>query len=732
EQLRTAGFEVEVVSPSTGLANFMLSLDRYDAAIFFRVPAFPDVIDAIVSASDRGLATFYEIDDIVFDEAHFPPAFENYANQISRLDYDAMACGVPLFGHAMELCDYGIASTATLRNLMESRVRSGKVFEHHNALGSLHLSAIRAAASQQAADRKDRPLVLFYGSGTKAHKEDFHDILEPALAAVVRKFPGKVEVRLIGSFDRFKHFDMARDPVQLMEPVWDFEEYCSVLAQADINLSVLSPSLLTDAKSEIKWMEAAMFGIPSVVSATATHLETIDDGRTGLLCSSVVDFTQALISLIENPDRRAEIGSAAREVVMERYSLEAMGQNMAQIFEEIRPANGKKTRLMIVNVFYPPQAIGGATRVVHDNVKLLRQHYGDQFEIDVVCTIEGGTTPYEVSQFSQDGVRVWGITTPDEPDIDAKARDPKMAKVFDALMDRIRPDLIHFHCIQRLTASIVDAARLKNIPYVITMHDAWWISPNQFVLDSEGKSAFYDYTPEGKQMLPERARDLSRPLLGAARLLPVSEPFCELHRKTGLPNLQTIENGVSDLPSTLRTTSPTGRVRLAHIGGASRHKGYHLVQNALYANSYENLELLVIDHALPPGVVQTELWGTTPVTLTGKVPQAEVASLYARIDVLLAPSTWPESYGLVTREALAAGCWVIASDRGAIGQDVVEGENGYVVQADTFEGVAEALRTVDRGPERFLVAPLVRIDIRRALDQATELVSLYRDVLVNE
>jgi len=41
----------------------------------------------------------------------------------------------------------------------------------------------------------------------------------------------------------------------------------------DINLSVLKPGVISDCKSEIKWLEAAMLGIPSIVSATQTHTE---------------------------------------------------------------------------------------------------------------------------------------------------------------------------------------------------------------------------------------------------------------------------------------------------------------------------------------------------------------------------------------------------------------------------------------------------------------------------
>ncbi|WP_430450451.1 glycosyltransferase [Rhodophyticola sp.] len=102
--------------------------------------------------------------------------------------------------------------------------------------------------------------------------------------------------------------------------------------------------------------------------------------------------------------------------------------------------------------------------MVHDNVRLPQEAYGDRYEIDVVCTLEGGTDPMSVSTYAADGVRIWTITAPAQPQGDMTAQDSRMAQVFEKLVERLSPDLIHFHCIQRLTASAVNVARLRRIP----------------------------------------------------------------------------------------------------------------------------------------------------------------------------------------------------------------------------------------------------------------------------
>jgi glycosyltransferase involved in cell wall biosynthesis len=226
-----------------------------------------------------------------------------------------------------------------------------------------------------------------------------------------------------------------------------------------------------------------------------------------------------------------------------------------------------------------------------------------------------------------------------------------------------------------------------------------------------------------------RARTLLRCIKGAARVLTVSEPFGALCRGVGLDEIEVVENGVSRLPEIARTASPTGRVRLGFIGGLADHKGYGLIRNVLFNEPFRNLSLLLIDHAMHPSERVQEEWGDVPVEIRGKFPQSSVGGLYAHIDVLLAPSIWPESYGLVTREALASGCWVVASNRGAVGECVVEGRNGYVVDVADEAGLLTALRFIDDNPDIHLRSPDFAAPIRTAHRQAEELAAIYGEIL---
>ena len=76
----------------------------------------------------------------------------------------------------------------------------------------------------------------------------------------------------------------------------------------------------------------------------------------------------------------------------------------------------------------------------------------------------------------------------------------------------------------------------------------------------------------------------------------------------------------------------------------------------------------------------------------------QMPEFYSTQDVLVAPSIWPESFGLVSREALSAGLWVIASDAGALAEPLKNSPEilGSVVIPNDAQDLADALTRVPK------------------------------------
>ena len=77
----------------------------------------------------------------------------------------------------------------------------------------------------------------------------------------------------------------------------------------------------------------------------------------------------------------------------------------------------------------------------------------------------------------------------------------------------------------------------------------------------------------------------------------------------------------------------------------------------------------------------------------------DMPTLYAAIDMLVAPSRW-EGFGLMLIEAMAAGLPVVASRVGAIPEVVSEGETALLVPPHHPDALAAALADLMRHPER--------------------------------
>ncbi len=499
-------------------------------------------------------------------------------------------------------------------------------------------------------------------------------------------------------------------------------DLASMIATVD---SVLVASIDDGAPYYASDAEASAIGI----GATVVRLRARDRkaGRADDDATRIDEAMRELLSDTGRPDRSegAKYWTIRADSADDHVSASRL----------LSDCGSKKPRILFANVFFPPQLIGGATRVLKDNIDYFIDRHADAFELAVFTGDEQNDRNGEWRLDTYRGIPVVRVATPQEIHMDWRPSNAQVGAKFEATLRAYRPHFVHIHCLQRLSVTVAEACLALKIPYVITLHDAWWISDFPFLSDENGMPTSVNHDYYAQKQLPAvsikdsvlRAERLRRTLLGAKRRLAVSESFASIYREAGIP-CETIENGISRIERIKRTTVGN-RVRLCHIGGLQHHKGAYLVEVALRTHDLPNLHLTIVDLARDKGDEFNTIWGSTPVTITGKMSTPEVAELYAQTDVLLAPSTWSESYGLVTREALAHGLWVIAGNRGAMGDPVVDGINGFVVTVENASGISEALGKINSDIARFRQPPPVPQSLRTVDQQSADLVQIYRELL---
>lgn len=352
----------------------------------------------------------------------------------------------------------------------------------------------------------------------------------------------------------------------------------------------------------------------------------------------------------------------------------------------------------------------------------------DRYEpCGVFCTLIGNDIPDRHETWMHHGVPVFAAACPWQDDMEVLFSRDDMTEPFSMFLDRVQPDLVHFHCIQRMGLELVDVVKSRGIPSVLTMHDGWWVADHLFIIDDDLRMACYDYQSTYPQDKHDRMTALKSAISKFDRVLTVSKKFADIIASTGLcREIGVNENGVS--PLAVPAKSASDKVRILYMGGIDKRKGFHLLRAAVCKANIPNVHITVIDHRRREGFSRPGRWSCTDVNTVGYVSSEKVADLYKNTDIVIVPSLWPESFNLVSREASLAGCWVIASSLGAAGDHIVSGVNGYTFSPEKTDELVEILRDLNSHPEKFKTAPET-VSLRSVNEQYLELRGTYDEVI---
>ena len=465
------------------------------------------------------------------------------------------------------------------------------------------------------------------------------------------------------------------------------------------------------------------------------------------MADSLPQWKETLEQLITQQNLRHEIGNAAKHFIEKKYMLESLCRRLEQLvfecadrqFGSALQNRSSRQRLLLVNTKFMPDAMGGATRVVKDLIEGLRREYPELYEIRVFTCNWTGKKPYALNQYLHDGVVVTSISIPMRPDVDIQYKDDEVKRIFAQFLEHYKPNIVHFHSIQRLTASMLEATEDMGIPHVVTTHDSWWISDHPFMMDDEGnlvelnianpivanKSSFdLNATISRNRYLRER-------LNNADSLIAVSEYEADLYRKNGFDHIEIVENGVDKPDGYTKNTNE--KLVLGYVGGKAVHKGYYFLEEAVTYSSLQHTELVITDVFSENAQVRSQKWGDTEVRVYPKYDFQKAGEFYSMIDVLIVPSLWPESFGLSLREASLLGIWVVAAAIGGLKGFVIEGETGFSFEPGDNNQLKRILINLDRDWQKYKQpvdkAHIEKLQVSSVIQNATATHDLYQKLV---
>ena len=291
---------------STGEVYYVnLQLDQvryYRTFVFFRCPYTDMIGEFIKLAKKLNKKVLFDIDDLVVDTKYTDTI--KYLDSMSKEERALYDDGVMRMGRTLKLCDAAITTTERLAEELGHYVP--EVFINRNTASEEMCALSKEALKNKT--RKDDHVGIGYFSGSLTHNDDFELVL-PALTKVMEKYP-QVQLHVVGELDLPETLQQYKARV-VSHPFVDWKKLPSLIAEVDINLAPLEQSIFNEAKSENKWVEAALVKVPTVASNVGAFQRMIVSGKTGSLCDTEEEWVEQLSRLVEDKKERDRIAENA-------------------------------------------------------------------------------------------------------------------------------------------------------------------------------------------------------------------------------------------------------------------------------------------------------------------------------------------------------------------------------------------------------------------------------------
>lgn len=251
---------------------------------------------------------------------------------------------------------------------------------------------------------------------------------------------------------------------------------------------------------------------------------------------------------------------------------------------------------------------------------------------------------------------------------------------------------------------------LGKLPYLLLMSDYKCICPLGHRLLPD-QSVCHD--PVGFACLKNRClsaphwlRDLLRyrrigaNVRGAAAIVSISDSLAGHLAEQGIPSQRVY--AFSDVPDARYRRRPAATPLFVYLGRLDIEKGVDTLLRAFaqcQTGVPESRLRIIGQGMLRPALetLATELGIADSVTFCGWKEPSEVDLELSRAWALVAPSRWPEPFGLVALEAILRGVPAVVPAFGGMAEIVQHGLTGLVFPPDDATGLAQLLLDIARG-----------------------------------
>lgn len=175
-------------------------------------------------------------------------------------------------------------------------------------------------------------------------------------------------------------------------------------------------------------------------------------------------------------------------------------------------------------------------------------------------------------------------------------------------------------------------------------------------------------------------------------LVVLSNPQKEIFKKNGFKNLHIIAN---PMEFTRGKRQVKKEKLIIYAGRLTPGKGVNILINILpkIIAKFPGYKFIFAGEGMLKGELQSISKTEKNIEVLGQVPHKELLALFAKAEVAIVPSIWPEPFGRVALEALSQKTPVVVSSRGAL-PEIVDKRWGIIIdptEEKLFLGLKKAI-----------------------------------------
>jgi glycosyltransferase involved in cell wall biosynthesis len=280
--------------------------------------------------------------------------------------------------------------------------------------------------------------------------------------------------------------------------------------------------------------------------------------------------------------------------------------------------------------------------------------------------------------------------------------NPRAKHALDAVLDEVRPDVVHTHVVQGLSTVALTRPSRRGIAHGHTLHDYWLLCQRNSMVQRDGRAC---ETRCRSCLAISRLRDEAVRRSPPGVVLAVSQAIAREHEQLAwvASRLRVQYNPVEVVTTSRPTPRGDGRpLTFGFLGRLGIDKGVRTLLDACARRPPAGSRLVVAGR----GPLEREVQSAgAPVVAAGWVDADRKDALLDDLDCLVVPSEWKDPAPVVVNEARGRGIPVIGAAIGGIPELVAPECRDLLFPSGDAAALVDRLHAFAAEPARFRPRP---------------------------